>query len=63
MNELRYVFDPGRSMLIVFEGKRNVGGFIGKIAEREFEKLLLTDARIELGKVISKSDKSHSKSL
>jgi len=53
MKTISYVFDPRRSMLMVFECERNIGGYIGIVAERKFERLLLTDAIIKIGRCLT----------
>ena len=48
-----YIYDPRRSMLVVFEDDKPTGGYIGQIAERKIEQLLLTDAMIQLGEFLT----------
>ena len=49
----RYVYDPRKQIMMVFEGDHNIGGYIGLIAERKFERLLMTDAIIEMGEFLT----------
>jgi hypothetical protein len=63
MNTLTYVFDPKKLMLIVYdEDKKCLGGYIGQIAERKFEKLLMTDAFITLGSFLTEREKQANQS-
>lgn len=57
MNTRRYVYDPRRMVLLVFDGQKNIGGYIGRIAEHKFERLLMTDCRIELGEFLTSAEK------
>jgi len=56
MNTRKYVYDPRRMVLMAFDGTRNVGGYIGQIAEHKFERLLMTDVRIELGEFLTRKE-------
>ena len=57
MNKRKYVYDPQKQIMMVFDGNRNVGGYIGQIAERKFEKLLLTDVDIEIGEFLTRRER------
>lgn len=59
MTTLRYIYDPKKQILMVYAGEKNLGGYLGQIAERKFEKLLCTDARIELGSFLSAKEKAN----
>jgi hypothetical protein len=43
-------------VLIVFDGQRNIGGYIGQIAEQKFARLLMTDVTIELGEFLTRRE-------
>jgi hypothetical protein len=49
MGKRKYAYDPQKQVLIVYDGKKVLGYYGGGIAEQEFEKLLETDAIIEIG--------------
>ena len=53
----RYVYDPKKQLLMVFQDQHLKGGYNGQIAERKFEKLLLTDAKIELGQFLTAKER------
>jgi hypothetical protein len=53
----RYIYDPKKQILMVFENGRNVGGYIGRIAERKFEQLLDTNEQIELGEFLTANER------
>jgi len=52
----RYIYDPGKNILMVFEGTHHVGGYMGKIAERKFESLLMSGTQIELGRFLTRKE-------
>jgi hypothetical protein len=57
MEEIRYVFDARKQLLMVYKGDHLIGGCFGQIAERQLETLLCTDAKIELGHFLSKKER------
>ncbi len=57
MKKLRYVYDPHKQLLVVFEDNHMIGGYNGQIAERKLEKLLLTDVKIELGQFLTAKER------
>jgi len=56
MKTRRFIYDPRRMILLVFEGEKNLGGYIGQIAERKFEGLLMTDEQISIGEFLTKRE-------
>ena len=54
VKNLKYIYDPDRPELVVYDGDKAVGGFIGEMAEKQFAKLLETDAHIEFSNMNSK---------
>ena len=46
--KLRYEFDPEADRLAIFDGDKNLGGFIGKSATREFLEALERGAEISI---------------
>ncbi len=45
--QLNYKYDPTTPQLVIYEGTRMMGGFIGEQAEKQFKKILETGAKIE----------------
>lgn len=65
MKTRRFIYDPRKMILLVFDGEKNLGGYIGQIAERKFEGLLMTDEQIAIGEFLTKreiEDRNKSKS-
>jgi hypothetical protein len=54
VKNLKYIYDPDRPELVVYDGDKPMGGFIGEMAEKQFAKLLETDAHIEISNMYSK---------
>ena len=52
-----YIYDPKRSILVAYEGGKSLGGLFGRIADRTFESLLMTEAEIHLGEIMSSREK------
>ena len=46
--KVRYEFDPGSERLSIFDGDKNLGGFIGKGATREFLEALEKGAEVSI---------------
>ena len=53
----KYIYDPHKKMLVIYHDGHMMGGYNGQIAEREFEKLLLTDATIEFGQFLTAAER------
>lgn len=51
-----YIYDPSRTLLILFEDDQPKGGYFGPIAERELQRLLLTDAMIHIGRCLTRME-------
>ena len=60
---VKYVYDPKKRVLMKFQGDRNVGGYIGKIAEDKFEELLLTEANISIGVFLTSKERMQRHSM
>ena len=58
MKKLKYVYDPRKQVMMVFRDGHNIGGYMGQIAERKFESLLLTGVVIELAEFLTRSERS-----
>jgi hypothetical protein len=52
-----YIYDPVRSILVAQEDGKSLGGYFGRIADKIFETLLMTDAVIHLGEIMSKRER------
>lgn len=52
-----YIYDAKRSILVVQENGKSLGGYFGCIADKIFEQLLMTDAVIHLGDIMSKRER------
>ncbi len=59
---MEYVYDPAKQILAVYENNKIIGGYIGIIAERALQRLIMTDRPISIGKLLSyeeRQDKQH----
>jgi len=52
-----YIYDPKRQILVAYENGKSLGGLFGRIADKTFESLLMTEAEIKLGEILSKQEK------
>jgi len=60
---IKYVYDPVKQVLVVFEDGHMKGGYMGQIAENKFEDLLLTDSIIEFGRFMTAKERKETDQL
>jgi hypothetical protein len=58
--QLIYKYDPTRPELVIYEGGRMMGGFIGEQAEKQFNRILETGATIEF---MNTTERDHKKKV